>query len=221
MKKTVCAVVLITLALTGCSSMKTDNFKNSAQRFVLEEYFSGKTRAWGLFEDRFGTVRRQFVVEIEGKWDGTELTLNEDFTFADGETSNRVWRIRKLADGSYEGRADEVIGVATGIVGGNALHWRYVLDLEISKGRTMAVQLDDWMFLQPHGVLMNRARMSKFGIELGQITISFSKVSQETSNGNKAATNQQSDVLETARADQLSESVRKVATQHPSIPHAP
>ena len=67
--------------------MKTDNFKNSAQRFVLEEYFSGKTRAWGLFEDRFGTVQRQFVVDIDGKWDGTELTLNEDFTFADGEKS--------------------------------------------------------------------------------------------------------------------------------------
>jgi hypothetical protein len=42
----------------------------------------------------------------------------------------------------------------------------------------MAVQLDDWMILQPHGVLMNRARMSKFGIELGQITISFSKISE-------------------------------------------
>ena len=200
--------------------MKTDNFKNSAQRFVLEEYFSGKTRAWGLFEDRFGTVQRQFVVDIDGKWDGTELTLNEDFTFADGEKSNRVWRIRKLADGSYEGRANDVIGVATGIVGGNALHWRYVLDLEIAKGRTMAVQLDDWMFLQPHGVLMNRARMSKFGIELGQITISFSKFSQKTSNRNEAATNQKLDVVETARAYQLSQTVRKIATQHPNTPNA-
>lgn len=219
MKKTVCALVLLTLALTGCSSMKTDDFKNSAQRFVLEEYFSGKTRAWGLFEDRFGTIRRQFVVDIDGKWDGNELTLNEDFIFADGEKSNRVWRIRKLADGSYEGRANDVLGVATGIVGGNALHWRYVLDLEISKGRTMAVQLDDWMILQPHGVLMNRARMSKFGIELGQITISFSKISEQAPNGKRTATNGRPDVVETARADQLSETVRKIETQHPSTPN--
>jgi hypothetical protein len=30
--------------------------------------------------------------------------------------------------------------------------------------------------LQPGGVLLNRARMSKFGIEIGQITISFQRI---------------------------------------------
>ena len=124
--------------------------------------------------DRFS----RFSQNILGATAVVTLLMTPTLTFADGEKSNRVWRIRKLADGSYEGRANDVLGVATGIVGGNALHWRYVLDLEIFKGRTMAVQLDDWMILQPHGVLMNRARMSKFGIELGQITISFSKISE-------------------------------------------
>ena len=33
--------------------------------------------------------------------------------------------------------------------------------------------------MQPGGVLLNRARMSKFGIELGQITISFQKIEEE------------------------------------------
>ena len=159
-------------------------------------------------------------MDIDGKWDGTELVLNEDFTFANGEKTKRVWRIRKLANGTYEGRADDVIGVATGVVSGNALHWRYILDLEIAKGRTLAVHLDDWMFLQPHGVLMNRARMSKFGVELGQITISFAKISGEASNGAKAATNRQPDVVRTSTANQVSETVRKTATLHPSIPDA-
>jgi hypothetical protein len=219
-EKTVYVLVFIAFALGGCSSMKIDEIKNSAQRLVLEEYFSGKTRAWGLFEDRFGTIRRQFVVDIDGKWDGTELVLNEDFTFADGEKSNRVWRIRKLANGTYEGSANDIIGVATGTVGGNALHWRYVLDLEIAKGRKMAVQLDDWMFLQPHGVLMNRARMSKFGIELGQITISFSKISEDSSNKKTAATNLQPYAVDSAKAYQPSGIFYKTATRHPNIPNS-
>ena len=173
---TVLIALFLLAALTGCTAMKPSDFANSKPKFVLEEYFAGKTRAWGLFEDRFGKVRRQFVVEIDGAWDGETLTLDEHFDWSDGAKSFRQWRIKKIADGRYEGRADDVIGVATGIAEGNALNWSYILDLETGENKTMKVKLDDWMFFQPGGVLLNRARMSKFGIELGQVTISFTKL---------------------------------------------
>ena len=171
--------VLVLLGLTGCMAMTSDDFTDKSPKFVLEKYFHGKTRAWGLFEDRFGNVRRQFVVDINGNWDGTILTLDEDFLFDDGEKDFRQWRIRKLKDGTYEGRADDVIGTAKGVASGNTLHWSYVLDLKRDGGSSIKVKLDDWMFLQSGGVLLNRARMSKFGIELGQITISFKKIEDE------------------------------------------
>ena len=171
--------VLVLLGLTGCMAMTSDDFTDKSPKFVLEEYFHGKTRAWGLFEDRFGNVRRQFVVDINGNWDGTILTLDEDFLFDDGEKDFRQWRIKKLKDGTYEGRADDVIGTAKGIASGNSLHWSYVLDLKRDGGSSIKVKLDDWMFLQSGGVLLNRARMSKFGIELGQITISFKRIEDE------------------------------------------
>lgn len=166
------------LFLNGCTGMKPSDFASHRPAFVLESFFSGKTRAWGMFEDRFGTVRRQFVVDIEGRWDGEELTLDESFVFDDGERSTRQWRIRKTADHRYEGRADDVIGKATGMSSGNALNWSYVLDLKTGNDSTLRVRFDDWMFLQPGGVVLNRARMSKFGIELGQVTIAFQKVEQ-------------------------------------------
>jgi len=37
------------------------------------------------------------------------------------------------------------------------------------------VQFDDWMYLISERVLINRASMSKFGIELGEVTLSFYK----------------------------------------------
>lgn len=197
--------------------MKPDDFADAQHRFVLEDYFAGKTRAWGLYEDRFGTVKRQFVVDIEGTWDGEVLTLDEDFTFADGEKSTRVWRIRKMPDGSYEGSADDVIGVAIGKVGGNALHWRYVLDLKISDNSTLAVTFEDWMFLQPGGVLMNRARMSKFGIELGQVTISFMKIGGESAAA--AVSDPQFADGHSAEVIRLSETAHRAGTPRPSIQH--
>jgi hypothetical protein len=37
------------------------------------------------------------------------------------------------------------------------------------------VQFDDWMFLINDQVMINRAKMLKFGIELGEVTLSFHK----------------------------------------------
>ncbi|MAK55160.1 MAG: hypothetical protein CML17_04875, partial [Pusillimonas sp.] len=34
---------------------------------------------------------------------------------------------------------------------------------------------DDWMFLMNDKVMLNRATMSKFGIRLGEVTLSFHK----------------------------------------------
>ena len=159
--------------------MNPIDYKDTEPRLLIEEYFLGETRAWGLFEDRFGNLRRQFVVDITGTMEGDELVLDERFEFSDGETDTRVWRIRKLDDHRYEGRADDVIGTATGVSYGNALNWAYELDLEVGE-RTIQVKFDDWMFLQPDGVLLNRARVTKWGFEIGEVTLAFKRVDDQT-----------------------------------------
>ena len=136
--------------LSGCTTMKPTDFKNATPQLVIEEYFAGETQAWGLFEDRFGTIRRQFSVDIVGTWDGEFLTLDEKFVFEDGERDRRIWKIRKTGDKTYTGTADDVIGEATGRASGNALNWRYQMDLKVGTS-TVRVRFDDWMFLQPSG----------------------------------------------------------------------
>ena len=173
------AIILICLiGLNGCGNMQISDFSRAEPKFVLEKYFAGKTRAWGIFEDRFGHLRRQFTVDITGTTVGNTLTLDEKFKYADGEQDRRVWKITKLGPNSYEGRADDIIGVATGETRGNALNWQYTMDLKIGESR-LRVQFDDWMFLQPDGVLINRARVSKLGFEIGQVTLTFQKPVQK------------------------------------------
>ncbi|RVU33689.1 DUF3833 domain-containing protein [Hwanghaeella grinnelliae] len=162
------------LILAGCSNMDVTDFKNGEPTLVLEEYFDGKTLAAGLFQDRFGTVRRQFTVEIDGSWDGETLTLVEDFDYSDGETERRVWTLKKLDAHRYEGTAEGVIGTASGAAYGNAFNWVYTFDLKVGDG-TWRVDFDDWMFLQPGGVLINKATVSKWGITIGEVTLSFHK----------------------------------------------
>ena len=168
------SVIFALLVLSGCTNMKPTDFSGTTPQLRIEEYFAGHTSAWGIFEDRFGNLRRQFVVDIDGKWDGETLVLDERFLYSDGEKDRRVWTIRKIDAHRYEGQAADVIGVAIGEAYGNALNWQYDMDLKVGEG-TLRVHFNDWMFLQESGVLVNRARVSKFGIEIGEVTLFFQK----------------------------------------------
>lgn len=158
----------------GCGPMKVEDYAGGEPAFRIEEYFAGNVRAWGIFQDRSGKLRRQFTVDIVGEVNGDEIVLTEDFVYRDRERSRRVWRIRKLDEHRYEGRADDVVGVAEGAAYGQALNWRYHLSLEI-EGRAWEFAFDDWMFLHEDGVLVNRAEMSKLGIRVGEVTLFFKK----------------------------------------------
>jgi hypothetical protein len=127
-----------------------------------------------MFEDRFGVIQRQFVVDLNGTWDGETLTLREDFVYDDGEEETRIWVLRKTSDTTYEGTTDNVIGVAEGTINGNAFNWKYDFNLAVGDS-IWKVKFDDWMILQPDGVLLNKATVTRWGIKLGTVFISFTK----------------------------------------------
>lgn len=168
------ALIMLAIFLGGCSAMQPKDFEGRQPALDLFDYFLGETRAWGIFQDRSGNLQRQFTVDIKGEVDGDELTLTEDFVYADGETQQRIWRIRRVDGHRYEGRADDVVGTATGLAYGNALNWQYTLRLPY-RGSEINVKFDDWMFLQTGGVLVNRATVSKFGFRVGEVTLFFIK----------------------------------------------
>ena len=61
-----------------------------------------------------------------------------------------------------------------GAAAGNALNWQYTLRLPVDD-KVFEVQFDDWMFLIDERTMLNRAVMSKFGIRLGEVTLSFTR----------------------------------------------
>ena len=164
----------LALSLAGCAGTDVGAYKAQTPALSLEQYFSGRIDGWGMFQDRSGKVLRRFTVEIDARWEGDTGTLDERFVWSDGERQRRVWTLRRVGEGRYVGTADDVVGEATGTVSGNALHWRYVLALPVD-GRVWHMDFDDWMFLVDERVMLNRAVMSKFGIRLGEVTLSLGR----------------------------------------------
>ena len=169
-------LIFILFLISGCSKdMDIKKFANNSPQFILEDYFNGKVKAWGLFHDRFGNLKREFKVDIIGKVNNNQIVLDEKFLYDDGEKDRRIWTIDILGKNKYVGRADDVIGVAKGEAKGNALNWRYDLLLKVNNSK-IKVNFDDWMFLQEKGILINRAEVNKFGLNLGVVTITFLKI---------------------------------------------
>ena len=176
MTKSIILIISIFL-ITSCSNnsaMKPEDFKNKEPRLVIEEYLSGKIKAWGVLQNRSGKVTRQFSADLNGTWDGKELILKEKFIWDDGEIQDREWKINKIDDHNYEGTAGDVVGKAIGYSYGPAFKFEYVLLVPV-KGRELKITFDDWIFKQDERVAINRAIMTKFGFKVAELTVVFVK----------------------------------------------
>ncbi len=170
-------LLALSVNIAACARKDVGELVTHKPNFVLEEFFSGNSVAFGIFEDRFGNMRRQFRVNLSGKLDGNRLVLDEEFLYDDGERANRVWTIDRLglnAAGlvTFKGQADDVKVAARGVQAGNALNWQYDIALEMS-GTNLNVHFDDWIYKQDEDIAINRAFVTKFGVEIGSVTIVF------------------------------------------------
>ena len=164
------------ILLTSCTgnNMKPTDFKDQKPRLIIEEYLSGNVKAWGILQNRSGKVTRQFKADLNGKWDGSQLILDEIFNWTDGEKQTRQWTINKIDENHYEGTASDVVGIAKGFSYGPAFKFEYVLLVPI-KGKEIKITFDDWIFKQDDRVAINRATMTKFGFKVAELTVMFVK----------------------------------------------
>ena len=162
------------IGLNGCGGMEVSQYTEQAPALDLQRYFNGTLDAYGMFQKRSGEVVKRFHVVIDASWQGNVGTLDERFTYNDGTTQQRVWTITKTGAHSYRGTAADVVGESVGESAGNALRWRYVLALPVDD-KIYQVDFDDWMFLMDDRVMLNRSTMSKWGFDLGEVTLTFVK----------------------------------------------
>jgi hypothetical protein len=169
------SIFLLSLGLLqSCSSVPVSEYADNSPTMVVEEFFTGSLRAHGIVKDRSGKVTRYFNASIKADWVDGVGTLDEVFKFDDGEEQRRIWKLVKDDAGNYVGSANDVVGSSTLKVAGNSLFLDYVLRIPYDDG-TLDLHIDDRMYLVSDRVLINESVMTKWGFNVGQITLVIEK----------------------------------------------
>ena len=151
-----------------------NQFDTNAQPFDPVTFFDGTFKAQGMFVDRFGQVQKRFVIDISCDTENKKTTLHEKFTYDDGETEVRLWTIVKQDEDKYTAHTDNVIGKGIGYVRGAVFKLKYDFLLTLY-GRKVKVHFDDVMVKQTENTILSRTKLSKFGLLLGELFITFSR----------------------------------------------
>lgn len=174
--KNVIKITLIALIfmLTGCGTIGIEEYKDTKPVMKFDDFFNGPLVGHAIVQDRSGKVIRTFTVDMVGTWNGSDGELKEHFVYSDGKTQDRVWKIKKVSENEYVGWADDIVGEAKGRSEGQAILWKYVMKLEVG-GSMYNIAFDDWMYIMNDKLVINRSIMKKFGIKVGELTISIQK----------------------------------------------
>lgn len=173
--KNLLLVFITTILLTGCASMKIEDFNNTKPEFVPQEYFNGKLRAYGIVKDRSGKIIRSFKGEMIGSWDKNGIgTLDEFFVYDDGEEMKRVWTLKPIENKKFIATADDIVGESPMIANGNTVMIDYVMRTPY-KNSTIDLSVQDWLHLQDEKVIINHSKMKKFGFVVGELVITIIK----------------------------------------------
>ena len=173
MRMPVLFALLLPLGLAACAGApRVAGQDGPGPVFTLEEQFRGRGTGEGVFVNTLTGSRRPFTVAFDGRRTADGLDLREDIAYADGERERKLWRFRKVGPAAYEGRRDDVVGVATGRIAGNTLRLSYDVKLATG-GSTARVHFEDTLVLRGAGVIENKARVSKFGVPVGTVDITI------------------------------------------------
>ncbi|MCH8536263.1 MAG: DUF3833 domain-containing protein [Alkalimonas sp.] len=159
------------ILLAGCSRSVMD-YQAEQPQLLLNEFFVGSGRAYGVLQDWRGRQTLRFSADLCGEWQGSQGDLYEVFYFSDGRVEYRHWQLQLHADGRVSGTAHDVVGEASGQLAGNALYWEYSLRIPY-QGRELDVRVKDWMYLVSDDQIINRTSMHKFGIKVADLTLSL------------------------------------------------
>lgn len=148
------------------------------------DFFTGPVRAEGVFRGPLNTTQRAFSVRGTGKPTDNGFILDETINFDDGAREDRVWRMEATSDGTVTGTAEDVRR-ARGHVAGRVLTMKYVYEVPV-RGRHIALSVTDVMTLRDDQTLTIEGTFKKFGLTIGRLHATFTRLSATEHGGEEA-----------------------------------
>lgn len=162
----------LTLLATACASRPPVPERAGAQALDIERDLVGEHIARGEFRTITG-VRRSFTARLNGSWDGSRLTLVEDFEFDDGERDRKTWQLDRTGPGTYSGTREDVVGTARGFQDGNVFRLEYDIVLPSEKGTGRKVRFRDVLALADDDTVVNDATIGWMGFRVGSVNLTI------------------------------------------------
>lgn len=166
--------IFLAFALTACGSVAPNDYAEETPVLKFNDFLQGKLTGWGIFQDRDGHVSKRFRIDMTADWQGDVCKFIEHFSFNDGTKQVREWTLTRIDEHHYTAKANDSVGTGRGEVWGNSMHWNYTIRTETASG-IYDLDYDYWMYLIDDKTLINRATLSKYGITLGEISVTFHK----------------------------------------------
>lgn len=165
----------ICLFLPGCKDSRLEQHKNRKPTIDLQKFFEGTVKGHGSFFNWRGQQTRSFTLTMTGHFNKENKgPLKEHFIFDDGSKLDREWTVQFHEDKSYSATASDIVGVGKGDQAGNAAHTDYVITIPY-KNSTINITMDDWCYQIDDKTVLNRAKMKKFGITVGEMIVILEK----------------------------------------------
>jgi hypothetical protein len=164
----------ILILIVSCSSQKLSQYNEEEPKINIQDFFNGNIKALGIVQDRSGSVISRFKVDIKAHWVKNVGTLDETFNYSDNTTSKRIWTLTRTQDDNFIGEAGDVTGKARGKAKGNTFFFEYTLQVPFN-GSIYDIHVEDWMYLLDEKTLLGRSYMTKFGFDVGEVTLVMTK----------------------------------------------
>lgn len=144
------------------------DYSGTGPAFSLKQHLSGRIRSEGVIYGPTGRMANSFVAEMHGEWEGDKGSLAEHFIYSNGSEQHRKWHLTLGRDNTFTATADDIVGVATGIVSGATVRLKYRIVLPPQAGG-YRLAVTDWMYLTRDGAIMNKSEMRMFGFKVAEL----------------------------------------------------
>ena len=161
--------------MTSCASMKPADFEKGNSKSDPVKFFIGKTTSDGVIENPAGKPSARIKTETVGTLKDGIIYIEQDLYPEGGKKNQRSWQLRQIDEHHVDATANDIDGIAHGLLYGNNFSWTFRLKLPQRKF-IRHLRMSQNMYLMPDGKSMIiRSVLRKFGITVVQITEEFQK----------------------------------------------
>lgn len=162
------------LAAIGATAVENSTHAATARpTFGLAQAFGGTTYGQGTFSAPLLGVSRKVSTTLIGTRRGKFLTVFEKINFADGERQRKTWRFMRTGPSTWIGERDDVVGQAQVNEENGVVTLRYDANVQSAALGTTTLSFYDTIYRGPRGTIINETTVSKFGVPVGSLVLTF------------------------------------------------